>query len=76
MNLTISADARVIEQARASARKQGASLQELLRRYLESLAGTRSTRQVGAALLELMRKHPGRSNGRRIAREDAYAGRL
>lgn len=76
MNLTISAEAQVIKRARASARAQGVSLQELLRRYLEQLGGTRSSQQVGAALLELMRKHPGRSSGRRITREDAYEGRL
>lgn len=76
MNLTISADPQVVQRARASARAQGVSLEELLRRYLESLAGARSTRQVGNELLALMKKHPGRSDGRRVTREDAYNGRL
>lgn len=76
MNLTISAQAQLIKRARASARAQGLSLQELIRRYLESLAGTRSSQRVGAELLTLMRKHPGRSDGRRITRDDAYGGRV
>ena len=76
MNLTIATDKRIVDRARKAARARGVSLQELLRRYLESLAGIESADAVADALLELMRTRGGRSGGRRPKREDAYEGRL
>ena len=75
MNLTISIDDRILDRARALARRRGVSLQDLLRRYLESIAGERSREDVADELNRLMRNSPGRSKGRSISRDDAYRGR-
>lgn len=41
MNLTLSVDEKVVEKARQVAARQGTSLQALVRRYIEALAGAR-----------------------------------
>lgn len=74
VNITISVDDEVVRRAREVARQQGASLNALVRGYLESLAG----RQTGAALAERLRVHWKNSTGRSegpFTREDAYSGR-
>lgn len=75
MNVTISADPRVIERAREKARDQGTSLEGLLRKFLESLAGERPAEALAEELLGLMREHGGHSGGS-FRREDAYDDRL
>lgn len=76
MNLTISVDDKVLERARKVARRRGISLQELLRQMLESIAGSRTGNEDADALMTLLRSAPGRSNGSKISRADAYEGRL
>lgn len=76
MNLTISIEDSILEEARKLARRRGTSVQELLRAHLETLVGRASTEAAARELLELMETHGGRSGGRRIAREEAYEGRL
>lgn len=76
MNLTIAVDDRILERARALASRRGVSLQELLRQYLESLAGDVTADATADELLRLRREHPGRSGGRKLTRADAYEGRL
>jgi hypothetical protein len=75
MNLTLSVDERLVERAREVARKQGTSLNALIREFIERLAGRRSGSQLARDILRLLEEHPGSSRGRRIRREDAYAGR-
>jgi hypothetical protein len=75
MNLTLSVDDKTLERARQVARQQGKSLNALVREYLKSLAGTRAKEDIADELMKLTKKHPGRSGGRRVRREDAYAGR-
>lgn len=72
MNLTIAVDDELLERARELARRQGTSLQDLLRNYLRSLVGDVPAEVVAAELLELMELHGGHSGGRRIGREEAY----
>lgn len=76
MNLTISVDDRTLERARALARKRGISLQELLRQYIESLAGSQTTDEVADQLMTLLKDHAGRSGGTRIKRDQAYDDRI
>lgn len=76
MNLTLSADDEVVERARETARQQGTSLNELIRQYLERLAGTAGSDQVADDLERLWKRRSGRSKGARMRREDAYADRL
>jgi hypothetical protein len=72
MKLTLSVDDRVVERAREAARQQGASLNALIRQYLEALARRRSSEDLADALLDLFERHPGNSRGRKTRRGDAY----
>ena len=73
-NITVSIDEQLASRAREVARRQGASLNALIRKYLETLAGDVPGDAVAGELLDLMRRHGGRSGGRRIRREEAYEG--
>lgn len=81
MNLTLAVDEQVVEKARQVALRQGTSLQALIRRYLETLAGQRE----GAALAERLeqqwgeadkhlRRHP--PKGFRFDRDQLYEERI
>lgn len=74
MNLTLSVDERVAERARKAAQAMGKSLNQVVRDYLEQLAGGR---QMEAELEEL-RALAGRGNsgGSKLPREALYAERL
>lgn len=75
MNITLSADAALIEQAREIAARQGTSLNELVRAYLRSLVGQSGDEDPAAELLRLLETTAGHSGGRRFHREDAYEDR-
>lgn len=74
-NITIAIPEELARRARDVARRQGASLNSLIRVYLEGLAGERTGEDVADELLELMERHGGRSGGRRVRREEAYESR-
>jgi hypothetical protein len=76
MNLTLSVDNVAVERAREAARQQGTSLNALIRRYIEALAGRSTGAEVANVMQQLWREQSGRSGGQRIRREDAYEGRL
>jgi hypothetical protein len=75
-NLTISVDEDLLHRARALARKQGTSLNALLRGYLETLVGEQPGEVVADELLMLMHEHGGRSGGRKIRRDELYEDRV
>jgi len=75
MNVTIAVDDDLLARAREVARGRGMSFQQLLREYLESIAGERSGAEVSRELFALMDESPGRSGGRKIRRDEAYEGR-
>ena len=71
MNITLSVDERIAEQARLAATAMGKSLNQAVRDYLEQLAGTQ---QVAAELQGFEQSAlatPGRLNGWTFDREDA-----
>jgi hypothetical protein len=76
MNITLALDDELVTRAREVARRQGTTLNDLIRRHLEIVAG----RRPGQALAEDLRlsweQHPGHSGGGRFRREDAYKDRL
>jgi hypothetical protein len=74
-NITISVDEELARRAREVARRQGASLNALIRQYLESLAGEVPGDAVADELLDLMEEHGGHSGGRRVTREEASRDR-
>ena len=76
MNITFTADERLVERASEVARRQGVSLNQLIRQYLESLAAEVPGEEVATMLLALMQEQGGHSGGRPIARDEAYEGRV
>jgi len=74
MNITLAVDEKIAEQARATAHAMGKSLNQLVREYLEQLAGQRTIE----AEVEEFRALSGRGNsgGARFDREELYAERL
>jgi Family of unknown function (DUF6364) len=74
MNLTLSVDERVVEEAREVARQQGTSLNALVREYLERLAGRRNAGSTVSELKSLWSDGGGRSDGA-WERDDLYSDR-
>jgi antitoxin component of RelBE/YafQ-DinJ toxin-antitoxin module len=66
MNITLSVDERVAEQARAAAAAMGKSLNQAVRDYLEQLAGRQQVAFEKSAL-----ETPGRLKGWRFDRDEA-----
>jgi len=76
MNITLSIDEELVARAREIAQEQGISLNEMIRRHLEMVAGRKSSDHIVAELQRLWDEHPGRSGRRKISRDEAYEGRL
>jgi hypothetical protein len=78
MNLTLSVDEQTVERARQVAQAQGMSLNELIRKYLERLAGRDSYAEISARLQKLWAEPPDAPRGAdddkpyKFNREDAY----
>ena len=75
MNVTISIDEDLAKRAREAARREGTTLNDIIRRHLEAVAGQRSGASLVGELRQLWTEHPGHSGGRKVAREEAYEGR-
>lgn len=76
MNLTLSVDEKTVQKAREVARKQGTSLNALLRKYIASLAGRRTGEQAAEEFRRLWSEGRGNSGGWKFNREEIYAERL
>lgn len=76
VNLTLSADAELIRAAREAARKQGRSLNDLIREYLRSLSGAGSGADAAAELEALWNDGSGNSGGQTWTRDELYEDRL
>jgi hypothetical protein len=73
MKLTLSLDEKLILRCREIARRQGISLNEMLRGYLRTVADLENDQHtVAATLTRLWEQSPGRSGCRKIARDEAY----
>ncbi len=75
MNITLSVDERVAENAREAARKMGKSLNQAVRDYLEQLGGGGRTAQEWDEFERSCLASPGRLNGWKFNREEANARR-
>jgi antitoxin component of RelBE/YafQ-DinJ toxin-antitoxin module len=71
MNITLSVDERVAEQARKSALAMGKSLNQAVRDYLEQLAGSQQLQAELRAFEQSALASPGRLNGWKFDREEA-----
>ena len=71
MNITLSVDERVAEQARAAAAALGKSLNQAVRDYLEQLAGSEQLASELRAFEQSALDTPGRLGGWKFDREEA-----
>lgn len=71
MNITLSIDGQVADEARKAARAMGKSLNQAVRDYLEQLAGREQTEAELAAFERSARATPGRLKGWRFDRDEA-----
>jgi len=76
MNVTLALDDQLVVRAREVARREGLSLNEMIRRHLEMVAGVRAASQVADEMKRLWLSSSGHSGGQRLTRDDAYEGRL
>lgn len=74
MNITLSADEKLIEKARAAAAARGTTLNEMIRNYMRQLTGETMTRQEAAdEFVRLALSNPGRTpEGWKFNREEAH----
>lgn len=70
MNITLSIDEQVAQQARRAAQAMGKSLNQAVRDYLEQLAGLAQLETEIAAYLESTARTPGRLRGWKFSREE------
>jgi hypothetical protein len=71
-NITLSADEELIEKARSEAARRGKSLNQLIRDYLEELAGERSLGAEFDRLRELSERAGGRRGAWRFDRDELH----
>jgi hypothetical protein len=71
MNITLSVDERIAEQARTAALAMGKSLNQAVRDYLEQLAGSEQRASELRAFTESALNTPGRLSGWKFDREEA-----
>ncbi|HSW08608.1 DUF6364 family protein [Aquabacterium sp.] len=71
MNITLSVDERIAEQARAAAATLGKSLNQAVRDYLEQLAGSEQLASELRAFEQSALDTPGRLDGWHFDREEA-----
>lgn len=72
MNLTLSADERLVKRARKVAQAMGKSLNQLIREYLQQLSGMEDARREVEELRQLSREGGGRSRGWRFNRDEVH----
>ena len=72
MSLTLSVDDEVVESARQRAKVLGTSVNQLVREYLEQLAGKRDPEADAAEFEKLSRSANGNSHGWKFDRDELY----
>ena len=75
MNVTLSVDDEVIRQARRHAEALGTSVNQLVRDYLEQLAGKTDPHEDAAEFERLSRQAQGDSRGWKFDREELHERR-
>ena len=75
MNLTLSVDDDIVQGARRHAEAMGTSVNQLVREYLEQLAGKPDRAALVAEFRELTRTAKGNSRGWKFNREEIHERR-
>jgi hypothetical protein len=74
MNLTLSIDKNLLEKARKTAQGMGMSLNEMIRNYLEKVAGGAGGSDTFEELKTLCTTRGGHSRGQAWTRDDLHRG--
>lgn len=72
VNLTLSVDAKTVEKARKAAKSMGSSLNQVIRDFLEELAGGRSAAEDIREFRKLSAQAKGRSRGWKFDRDEIH----
>lgn len=72
MNITLSVEDSLVEEARKLAQARGTSLNQLVRDYLEGLVRPRTTEAYATELRRLTAEGRGRSEGWRFDRDELH----
>lgn len=72
MNVTVALSDELVARVREVAQAQGTTLNELVRRQLELIAGRVTGQSLADEMKNLWAQSPGHSGGKRIRRVDAY----
>jgi hypothetical protein len=72
MNLTLSVDDEIVQKARRRAEQLGTSVNQLVREYLEQLAGRPEPTRDAQEFERLSRLSQGNSRGWKFNREEAH----
>jgi hypothetical protein len=72
VNITLSVDERLVRRARKKAGAMGKSLNQVVREYLERLAGSDDAERDVAELRQLSRESRGRTRGWRFNRAELH----
>jgi hypothetical protein len=72
MNITLSVDEEVIRKARRRAEAMGTSVNQLVREYLEQLAGKRDPKELAERMRELSLQAHGDRRGWKFNREEIH----
>lgn len=73
MNITLSADDKLIKKSRSYASRHKTSINKLIRDYLNDLSGEKERMELAEEFAELATKHAGCSpEGFKFNREDAH----
>ena len=75
MNITLSVDEDVVQRARRRAEAMGKSVNQLVREYLEQLAGKSDREALVAEFRELSKKPLGDSKGWKFNRDEIHERR-
>jgi hypothetical protein len=75
MNLTLSVDDEIVEAARRHAEALGTSVNQLVREFLERLAGKSDLETAAAEFREISRNPQGNSRGWKFNREEIHERR-
>jgi hypothetical protein len=75
MNLTLSVDEEVLNEARRRAEAMGKSVNQLVREYLEQLAGRTDRKALAEEFVRLSRASKGNSRGWKFNREELHERR-
>jgi hypothetical protein len=75
MNLTLSVDDEIVKKARRRAEALGKSVNQLVREYLEQLAGKIDRKALAEEFREMTRKAQGNSRGWKFNREEIHERR-